>query len=117
VIGKPRRKLIDVGMVATLLLLSTTGACTFVQNSQEPASPARAPAASDAELAARVKAALHSSAVNDAHIDVFIENGNVVLRGFVEDTRALLDALQAAKQAAGGRKIIDAMSIMKTSAH
>jgi osmotically-inducible protein OsmY len=115
---KPRRKLIDTGIVATLLLLSAIGACTFAQHSQEPASPAQAPVASDAELAVRVKAALRAAPdVNDIHIDVTIENGNVVLTGLVEDNRALLDALHVAKEAAGGRKVIDALSIMKISAH
>lgn len=112
-----RQPLIDACVVATLLLLSATGACTFVQNSQEPAFPAQARVASDADLAARVKAALHADTyVNDTHIDVLIENGNVVLTGLVEDNRALLDALQIAKEAADGRKVIDALSIMKTSA-
>ncbi len=115
---KPRRQLIDAGIAATLLLFSATGACTFTQNSQEPASPAQAPVASDAELAARVKAALRAASyVNDTHIEVVIENGNVVLTGLVEDNRALLDALAVAKKAADGRNVIDAMSIMKTSAH
>lgn len=113
---KPHRQLVAVGIVATLLLLSATDACTFVHKTQEPASPAQA--ASDAELAARVKAALRAAPdVNDTHIDVIIENGNVVLRGLVEDNRALLDALQIAKEAAGGRKVIDELSIMKISAH
>lgn len=113
---KPRRPLIAAGIAATLLLLSATGACTYVRNSREPASPAQA--ASDAELAARVKAALRAAPdVNDTHIDVVIENGNVVLTGLVEDNRALLDALHVAKEAAGGRKIIDDISIIKTSGH
>jgi hypothetical protein len=34
----------------------------------------------------------------------------------VEDNRALLDALQIAKKTADGHKVIDALSIMKTSA-
>ena len=113
---KARRQLIDAGIVATLLLLGATGACTAVQHSGEPESPAQAPAASDAELAARVKAALRAAPdVNDTHIDVSVENGNVVLTGLVEDNRALLDALEIAKRAAGGRKVIDGLSIIKTS--
>jgi len=116
---EPRaRQLIDAGIVATLLLLSATGACSFVQKSQEPASPAQTPVVSDAELAARVKAALRAAPdVNDTHIDVSIENGNIVLSGLVEDNRALLDALEIAKRAAGGRKVIDAISIIKISVH
>ena len=112
-LSRHRQVRVEVGDQA----VGATGACTFVQHSQEPISPAQAPVASDAELAARVKAALHVSPVNDTHIDVLTENGNVVLSGFVEDSHALLDALDVARKAAGGRKVIDAMSIMKTSAH
>lgn len=115
---EPRPKIrLGPGIVATLLLFSATGACTFVRNSEEPPPPAQAPFASDAELAARVKAALHADPnVNDTHIDVISENGNIVLTGLVEDNRALLDAIAIARKAAEGRKVIDALSIMKTSA-
>ncbi len=116
-IGSPR-ELIGAGIVAAVLLLGATGACSFVQSSQEPASPQQAPAASDAELAARVKAALRAAPdVNDTHIDVIVEKGNIVLTGLVEDNRALLDALEVAKRAAGGRKVVDELSIIKISAH
>lgn len=113
----PHQKRIGAVILTTLLLLGATGACSGVPKSREPASPAQAPVASDAELASRVKAAVHASPVNDMHIDVSVENGDVVLSGFVEDSRALLDALQAAQKAAGGRKVIDALSIMRNSAH
>ncbi|HTV95898.1 MAG TPA: BON domain-containing protein [Steroidobacteraceae bacterium] len=103
-------------MAATLLLvLGAAGACT---GARELATPTQASAASQAGLAARVKAALHADPnFNDAHIDVFIENGDVVLSGFVEDNRALLDALEMAQRVAGSRKVIDNLSIMKISAH
>jgi osmotically-inducible protein OsmY len=72
----------------------------------------------DAVLAARVKSALSADPdINDTHIEVSIEKGNVVLTGLVEDNRALLDALRIAKRAAGARSVINAMSIIKTSAH
>jgi hypothetical protein len=113
---KPRLPLIDAGIVAMLLLLG--GACTSVQNTREPESVAHVRVAADAELVARVKAALHADPyVNDTHIEVIMENGNVVLTGLVEDNGALLDAVQIANKAADGRKVIDALSIMKTSAH
>ncbi|MGD0493034.1 MAG: BON domain-containing protein [Steroidobacteraceae bacterium] len=106
------------GMLATLFVLGATCACTYPQNSQRSQAPPLAYVASDAELAARVKAALHTDPnVNDTHIEVFIENGSVVLRGLVEDNRALIDALQIARKAAKGRNVIDDMSIMKNSAH
>jgi osmotically-inducible protein OsmY len=113
---RPRRPLIHAGIVAVLLLLGA--ACTSVQNTREPASVAHVRVAADAELVARVKAALRADPyVNDTHIEVTMENGNVVLTGLVEDNRAMLDAVQIANKAADGRKVIDALSIMKTSAH
>jgi osmotically-inducible protein OsmY len=105
-------------MLVALFVLSAACACTYPQNSQRSQAPPAAPVASDAELAARVKAALRADPnVNDTHIEVSIENGNVVLTGLVEDNRALIDALQIAKNAAQGRNVVNAMSIMKTSAH
>ncbi len=63
-----------------------------------------------------VKAALRAAPdVNDLHIDVNCEDGKLVLIGFVEDARALLDAMRVATKAARGRPVIDALSIMKTS--
>lgn len=113
-----RGQLLDAGFVAgvVLLALSATCACVHAQNSPTVGASAEARTACDAELAARVKAALRAApAVNDIHIDVHCEKGKVVLTGLVEDERALLDALQVAKKAAQGHPIMDALSIMKTS--
>ena len=102
--------------VAALLPLIAIPACTYAQNHETPAS--FPDAASDGELAARVKAALRAAPdVNDTHIEVSIQNGKVVLSGLVEDNRALLDALRVAKKAAQGREVMDALTIMKTSPH
>jgi osmotically-inducible protein OsmY len=66
----------------------------------------------DKALQQRVAAALHSARyIDDEHIDVSAENGAVVLRGFVLDEWDLLDALSAARKAAGGRPVIDGLSI------
>jgi osmotically-inducible protein OsmY len=102
-------------VVAALLVVGTTCGCSDVRG---PAASSRAPIESNTELAARVKAALRAAPyVNDIHIDVFIENGNVVLRGLVEDEHALLDVLDIAEKAADGHKVIDAITIIKTSPH
>jgi hypothetical protein len=116
---KSPRRWVAAGVVTASLVLVAACACIHAQSVEAPTPPpARAPATSDAELAARVKAALRAdSYVNDMHIEVVIENGNVVLTGLVEDNRALLDALEIARKAAEGRKVIDAMSIMKISRH
>ena len=57
-------------------------------------------------------AALHSSRyIDDRHIDVSADGGAVVLSGFVLNEWDLLDALSAARKAAGGRPVIDELSI------
>ena len=107
---------IHAGVV--VLALSATSPCINAQNPPASAATTNAAPASDTTLAAQVKAALRTApAVNDTHIDVYCENGKVVLTGLVEDDRALLDALRVARRAAKGHPIIDALSIMKTSAH
>lgn len=106
----------SIGLGIVLFLLGATGACTSVQTAQEP-SHAQAPAMSDAALAARVRAALHASPVNDAHIDVSVQKGDIVLTGLVEDARALIDALQAVQNVADGHTIVNEMSIMKNASH
>jgi osmotically-inducible protein OsmY len=101
-----------------LVAIVATCACVHAQNFRNSGALPQAPLETDLELAARVKAALRAAPhVNDTHIDVSIDHGKVVLSGLVEDNRALLDALQVAKKAAEGRNVIDAMSIIKTSAH
>lgn len=66
----------------------------------------------DVELAATVQQALHDDPyLYDRHIEVSIEHGNVVLRGFVANGADLLNAKRIALQAAGGRHIVDDLSI------
>jgi BON domain len=64
-------------------------------------------------LQEQVQAALQSDQYfYDAHVDVSIENGNVVLRGLVFSDWDLRDALRIARKAAGGRRVIDNLSIV-----
>ena len=69
-------------------------------------------AISDGELQKRVKSALHSDrALDDKHINVTVENGNVVLRGFVGSEEGLQKALRAATEAARDRKVVNNLTI------
>jgi osmotically-inducible protein OsmY len=71
-----------------------------------------AAALSDGELAERVKAALHADAYfYDEHVTVSVEQGVVVLRGFVFSSWDLRDALRIAGKAAGDRRVVDNLSI------
>jgi osmotically-inducible protein OsmY len=67
---------------------------------------------SDAELAKRVKAALHAAPYfYDEHVTVSVEQGAVVLRGFVFSDSDLQDAIRIASKAAGEIPVVDNLSI------
>jgi len=66
----------------------------------------------DEELSKRVQAALHSDPYfYDEHVSVSVENGVVVLRGFVFSDWDLRNALRIARQAADQRRVVDNLSI------
>jgi osmotically-inducible protein OsmY len=66
----------------------------------------------DAKLAKRVKDALHSAPYfNDEHVTVSVENGAVVLRGFVTSDWDLRDAIRIARRAAGDKRVVDNLSM------
>jgi len=69
-------------------------------------------AAADEDLRQRVTAALHSDPYfYDQHVNVSVEKGVVVLRGFVTSDWDLRDALRIAGKAAGDSRVIDDLSI------
>ena len=66
----------------------------------------------DEELMKRVKAALHADPYfYDEHVTVSVEQGVVVLRGFVFSDWDLRDAIRIAGKAAGDRRVVDNLSI------
>jgi hypothetical protein len=68
--------------------------------------------AADETLRKRVKDALHADPYfYDEHVTVSVEKGDVVLRGFVTSDWDLLNAIRIANKAAGGRRVIDNLSI------
>ena len=71
-----------------------------------------AAALTDDELAERVKTALHVDPYfYDEHVTVSVEQGVVVLRGFVFSDWDLRDAIRIASKAAGSRRVVDNLSI------
>jgi osmotically-inducible protein OsmY len=83
-------------------------------DSVSTAAPApRSPgAAADEELRKHVEAALQADPYfNDAHVTVSVEKGAVVLRGFVFSAWDLTDAVRIARKVAGGRRVINDLSI------
>jgi osmotically-inducible protein OsmY len=66
----------------------------------------------DEKLIKRVKDALHADPYfYDEHVTVSVENGAVVLHGFVSSDWDLRDALRIARKAAGDRRVVDNLSI------
>jgi osmotically-inducible protein OsmY len=66
----------------------------------------------DEDLRERVEAALHSDPYfYDAHVTVSVENGHVLLSGFVASEWDLLDAIRIARKAAGNRRVSETLSI------
>jgi osmotically-inducible protein OsmY len=71
-----------------------------------------ADAVADEKLMKRVKDALHSDPFfYDEHVTVSVENGAVVLRGFVSSEWDLRDAMRIAGKAAGDRRVVDNLTI------
>jgi osmotically-inducible protein OsmY len=68
----------------------------------------------DGELMKRVKAALHADPYfYDEHVTVSVEQGLVVLHGFVFSEWDLRDAIRIANKAAGDKRVIDNLSIQQ----
>lgn len=113
---KPQRRVVGAGIAAAVLGLSVLSASTHAQNASAPAVAQQAPAGSNADLATRVKTALNADPSFYAkHVNVSIEKGDVVLNGFVQNSREMLDAVDIATKAADGRKVVNNLSIKKTS--
>lgn len=66
------------------------------------------------DMAARVKQALHSdSGLYDKHIDVSMEKGKVVMRGFVDSAGDLEKAVKAANKTAGANNVVNDLTIKR----
>src|SRR6266481_748641 len=120
-----RRKLILVNFAflrSIAFRSSGFGARAGAQNVDAPAlnqlasltdpSTQRADSNEDGKLVKRVKDALHSDPYfYDEHVTVSVENGAVVLHGFVSSEWDLRDAIRIASKAAGDRRVVDNLSI------
>jgi osmotically-inducible protein OsmY len=105
--------IVTVAVAAAALALGTISTAAHAQDSSSAYANQRG---SDAEVAARVKDALQSNATLDSrHIDVAVEDGEVHLKGFVQDPRTLLAAYQVATEAAGDHKIVNELIIKENS--
>jgi osmotically-inducible protein OsmY len=97
-----RTKLLCAAGLTSLALFASSG----VGANEERATVA------DQQLKENVENALSSDPYfYGAHVSTSIENGNVVLRGFVSSEWDLRDAIRIATKAAGGRRVIDDLTI------
>ena len=70
------------------------------------------PAVAAGELAKRVQTALHTDPYfYDEHVTVSVEQGAVVLSGFVLSSLDLQDAMRIARKAAGDNRVVDKLAI------
>jgi osmotically-inducible protein OsmY len=103
-------------MIGTLILAASLGPGGCASGGAGPNTMVAAqPSAADGQLADNVQAALHADPyLYDKHIEVSIEHGDVALRGFVSNYWDLINAKKIAIKAAGGRRVVDYLSIKPT---
>ena len=108
---------LDIGLIiAALVVAASLGAAGCVSSGAGAnATEATQASAADVQLAEHVQAALHADPyLLDKHIRVSIEHGDVALRGFVASSEDLISAKKDALKAAGGRRVVDYLSINPT---
>lgn len=99
-------------MLSALILAAPLGLAACASNARPSAVAAAQPSATDQQLADNVQAALHADPFfYDRHVTVSVEQGKVVLRGFVASGWDLIRAKQIAAKAAGNRPVVDYLSI------
>ena len=92
-----------------LVICALAGLSTQV-GAQDAAGPPKSAneSGTDQQLLQRVEAALQADPnISDKHIDVSIEKGDVVLRGFVFDDSDRRNAVRIAREASDGRQVVD----------
>lgn len=94
-------------------MVASLGLAACASNARFPASRvADQSSPADVQLADKVQAALHADPFfYDRHVTVSVEQGKVVLRGFVSNGEDLIRAKQIAAKAAGGTPVVDDLSI------
>lgn len=97
---------VSMAMVAALGLSSMAHA----QNA--PSAGDTSQTSSGSDMAARVKQALHAEpGLSDKHIDVSMEKGKVVMKGFVNSAGDLQRAVRAANKTAGAKNVVNDLKI------
>jgi hypothetical protein len=99
--------------VMSAVMIASLGLAACASNTPVPATRVATQSSyADVQLADRVQAALHADPFfYDRHVTVSIEQGKVVLRGFVSDGGAMIRAKRIAAKAAGGTPVVNDLSI------
>lgn len=98
-----------------VVLVMSTSAAVHAQNSPSPADSPQQRHDSGGETAARVKRALHSDpTLLDKHIEISMDQGNVLMTGFVDSAGDMEKAVKAANKAAGSTKVINKLTIKRS---
>lgn len=96
------------------LLLCALGGLSPPVGAQEMGPPRSASGSGDADqVVQRILAALRSDrSVSAQHVEVYVENGNIVLRGFVLDDSDRRKALRIARDVSD-RKVLDNIELQQ----
>jgi len=104
--------ILGLGGLASLADAQTLASRVVTRSAAGTVSNAEGAEPTSAALQHRVVAALQAQPYFvDRHIDVSAHGGAVVLSGIVFSDWDLQDALRTARQAAGGRRVVDNLSI------
>jgi osmotically-inducible protein OsmY len=97
--------------LAMIAALASSG-MVQAQNVPSPGDNPQTTQSQGSDMAARVKQALHSEpALNDKHIEVSMDKGKVVMKGFVNSAGDLQKAVRAANKAAGAKNVVNDLKI------
>jgi osmotically-inducible protein OsmY len=116
--ANPNRRFLSASVLASTTLLGA-----YCASAQGPTPGVVTPGAAsnstgDQDVKDRVTAALREEQFSDEqHVEVLVENGMVVLRGFVLSDWDRRHAVEAAKKAAGSRKVLDQIHMKEGQAH
>jgi osmotically-inducible protein OsmY len=114
VIEKARRSMIGAGLAAVVLGTAIVPLSSYALDQSDPGANQRMARGADSDAAAKVKSALSSNPTFDGkHVNVAMDNGNVVLSGFVQSSQAVEDATRIATKAAGDHKVVNHLSIQQ----
>jgi osmotically-inducible protein OsmY len=103
-----------IAIVGWLCIVSSSASAQSpgTRSAQTVAAVPGAAVSANGELRERVQAALHADPYfYDEHVNVTVEQGAVVLSGFVLSDWDLQEAIRIAGKAAGDKRVIDNLSI------